>query len=112
MYTNIIHNDDICNYFLKNQQFIFNSLGNCRECRLHNRVERVCARQGISAEEAEKLISKKDRRRQEYYNFFTFAHWGEAANYDLCIDSSILGIEKTAELIIEFCRVSGKLPTD
>ena len=33
MYTNIIHNDDICNYFLKNQQFIFNSLGNCRECR-------------------------------------------------------------------------------
>ena len=36
MYTNIIHNDDICNYFLKNQQFIFNSLGNCRECRIHN----------------------------------------------------------------------------
>ena len=34
MYTNIIHNDDICNYFLKNQQFIFNSLGNCRECRI------------------------------------------------------------------------------
>ena len=33
MYTNIIHNDDICNYFLKNQQFIFNSLGNCREYR-------------------------------------------------------------------------------
>ena len=35
MYTNIIHNDDICNYFLKNQQFIFNSLGNCRECRMN-----------------------------------------------------------------------------
>ena len=33
MYTNITHNDDICNYFLKNQQFIFKSLGNCRECR-------------------------------------------------------------------------------
>ena len=37
MYTNIIHNDDICNYFLKNQQFIFNSLGNCRECRMEAR---------------------------------------------------------------------------
>ena len=37
MYTNIIHNDDICNYFLKNQQFIFNSLGNCRECRTHGK---------------------------------------------------------------------------
>ena len=38
MYTNIIHNDDICNYFLKNQQFIFNSLGNCRECRIHGKT--------------------------------------------------------------------------
>ena len=34
MYTNIIHNDDICNYSLKNKQIIFNSLGNCRECRM------------------------------------------------------------------------------
>ena len=39
MYTNIIHNDDICNYFLKNQQFIFNSLGNCRECRMKQDTE-------------------------------------------------------------------------
>ena len=38
MYTNIIHNDDICNYFLKNQQFIFNSLGNCRECRIYEMI--------------------------------------------------------------------------
>ena len=36
MYTNIIHNDDICNYSLKNKQIIFNSLGNCRECRVYN----------------------------------------------------------------------------
>ena len=35
MYTNIIHNDDICNYSLKNKQIIFNSLGNCRECRMN-----------------------------------------------------------------------------
>ena len=43
MYTNIIHNDDICNYFLKNQQFIFNSLGNCRECRTNGRKEKSIA---------------------------------------------------------------------
>lgn len=74
-----------------------------------NRIERVCQRQGITAEEAAKLIAKKDRRREEYYNFFTFAHWGVASNYDLCLDSSVLGTEKTAEFIIEFCRMSGKL---
>ena len=41
MYTNIIHNDDICNYFLKNKQFIFNSLGNCRECRIYIRTSKL-----------------------------------------------------------------------
>lgn len=76
---------------------------------LPDRVERVCSRLGIGAEEAKKLIAKKDRSREEYYNFFTFANWGVASNYDLCVDSSVLGIEKTAELIIGFCRYQGKI---
>ena len=48
MYTNIIHNDDICNYFLKNQQFIFNSLGNCRECRLNGVIHNPNKRLKVS----------------------------------------------------------------
>ena len=36
-------------------------------------------------------------------------NWGVAGNYDLCIDSSLLGIEKTAELIIQFGRETGLL---
>ena len=41
-----------------------------------------------------------DRRREEYYNYYTFGNWGQASTYDLCIDSSILGIKGTAEFII------------
>lgn len=76
---------------------------------LENRVARVSERLGISEDEAETLIERKDRGREEYYNYLTFGNWGVASNYDLCIDSSILGIEGTAEFVIEFARRRGLL---
>ena len=71
---------------------------------LEARIKRIMERQGLSESEAEDLIERKDRGRAEYYDFFTFSKWGVASNYDLCIDSSILGISGTAELIIEFAK--------
>ena len=73
------------------------------------RVRRVAQRMGISPEDAASLIRKKDRTRENYYNYYTFGHWGVASNYDLCVDSSVLGIDGTAEMIIDFCRRSGLL---
>ena len=74
---------------------------------LEDRVKRVCERTGMSAAEAEKYILKKEKSRSDYYNFFTFGNWGVASNYDLCVDSSMLGIEGTADLIIDFGRKAG-----
>lgn len=71
------------------------------------RTARICERHNLSAEKAESLIMQKDKSREEYYNYYTFGNWGVAANYDLCIDSSILGIEGTADFIIEFARKAG-----
>lgn len=69
----------------------------------------VVERDGIDPQTVENYIVKRDRDRAQYYNFYTFGHWGKAANYDMCVDSSLLGIEGTAELIIEFGRKSGKI---
>ena len=63
----------------------------------------------LDAEEAEKLMRRKDRTRETYYNYYTFGSWGKASNYNLCVDSSILGIDGTAELIIDFGRRCGKI---
>ena len=49
--------------------------------------------------EAIELARQKDRRRQEYYNYFTGRQWGVASNYDLCLDSSLLAPLENAELI-------------
>lgn len=74
---------------------------------LEARVKRVMERLDVDEDEAKTRIERQDRTRQTYYNFFTFGNWGAASDYDLCVDSSILGIEGTAELIIDFGRKAG-----
>ena len=73
------------------------------------RRDLVSERAKMSPEDAAKLIQKKDKSRESWYNFFTFGNWGVASNYDLCVDSSILGLEGTADFIIEFARRAGLL---
>ena len=73
------------------------------------RIQRLVKNEGLDPEEAEQLMRRKDRTRESYYNFYTFGSWGVASNYDLCIDSSILGIEGTADCIIDFGRRAGRI---
>ena len=71
------------------------------------RIRRLMENEHLSAEEAEKLMRRKDRTRETYYNYYTFGAWGQASNYHLCVDSSILGIDGTADFIIDFGRRAG-----
>ena len=73
------------------------------------RARRVSDRAGIPYDDALEMLEKRDKGREEYYNYYTFGDWGKASNYDLCVDSSILDIEGTAEFIIDFARKAGLL---
>lgn len=64
--------------------------------------------QPLSETEALELIHKTDEQRAEYYNFFTNKTWGAAASYDLCINTSVLGIQQTVELILQFINSKQK----
>lgn len=74
---------------------------------LEERVKRVMERAGLSEDDARNRIERQDKSRQAYYNFFSYGNWGAASDYDLCVDSSILGIQGTADLIVEFGRKAG-----
>lgn len=74
---------------------------------IEERTKRVMERAGLSEDDARTRIERQDRTRQTYYNFFTFGNWGAASDYDLCIDSSILGVEGTADYIIDLGRKAG-----
>ena len=59
------------------------------------RVEQIMNKQSLDEDAARAFIEKREDQRAEYYNYFTGKKWGHAASYDLCIDSSILGLVET-----------------
>ena len=66
---------------------------------LESRIARVAQRNGISEDEARERIRRTDKSRASYYNYYSSKDWGDARSYDLCIDSSLLGIEGTVALL-------------
>ncbi len=67
-----------------------------------DRVQRICEFEQCDRAAALKLIEHIDRQRADFYNFYSARQWGAAATYDLCINSSALGIEGTADFILDF----------
>ena len=67
-----------------------------------DRISRLCRMHDISEETAEAMIEKADKKRSEYYNYYSYKTWGAAATYHLCIDSSSLGVDGTVEFVKEF----------
>ena len=66
------------------------------------RVVQIMNKQHIDAETARKFIEQGEAKRAAYYNYYTGKKWGHSSSYDLCIDSSILGLMETEKLIAEF----------
>ena len=76
---------------------------------LGDRVRRITSRTGCTAAEAEAKIEAMDRQRARYYNYYTSRTWGEAASYDLTINTSRLGEEGTVDLVIDFINKRMKI---
>ncbi len=69
---------------------------------LEARIKRVSEILHLSPAEAEKFIETNDRERAAYVHSFTKQDWMDARLYDLCINTSILGFEKSATLVKSF----------
>ena len=71
---------------------------------MEQRVERLCERNACDTTTASKLIANGERQRSSYYQFYTGKRWGHSESYDLCINSSLLGLEETIGFISDFIR--------
>ncbi len=69
-----------------------------------DRVRFLTDRENITADEAKQLIEHFDALRSDYHNFYAETNWGDARAYDICINSSILGIEATAHHLTQLAR--------
>jgi len=83
--------------------YILHDRSDCLHVYLHGDMEerknRVVAEHRVLASEAEAHIRDRDRKRAKHYEHFTDQRWGMAQNYTICLDSSVLGIEKCVETI-------------
>ncbi len=66
------------------------------------RANHVAELHDITPEKAKDLIVKTDKRRANYYNYYTGQKWGKHENFDLSINSARLGIDATAEMLYSF----------
>ena len=51
---------------------------------------------------AERMMREKDTERKRYHNSFCEGKWGDSRNYDISVNSSVLGIDGTVEVLIDF----------
>lgn len=69
-----------------------------------NKVKRATKYYGLKENNALKQIKKINKEREKHYNFYTNRNWKDFNNYDLAINVDKLGVEKTAENIIEYLK--------
>ena len=83
--------------------FILDGKADCLKVFIHASVEkrakRIVEKYGESAEAPEKRLRDKDIRRAAYYHFYTDVEWGIAKNYDIALDSGVLGIDRCVDII-------------
>lgn len=87
-------------YILRDEPHVINIFITADEA---DRIRRIRERHPeLSDEQARTFMQRADHKRSSYYNYYSAHTWGQAATYDLCINSSQLGIEGTMRFIKSF----------
>ena len=72
---------------------------------MNDKIKRATTYYGIDNEEkAKKEIERIDKQRENHYKYYTGNEWKDFTNYDICINSDALGVEKSAELICKIIK--------
>lgn len=66
------------------------------------RIQRAIEVYGMSHSKAEENVLKVDKKRANYYNYHSDRKWGRSDNYDISLQTDIIGIENTAKMIINY----------
>ena len=70
-----------------------------------SKIQRAVTYYGVEKDKAEERIRKADKQRASYYNYYATATWGDVDNYDLVVDTGVLGVEGAVELIAKFLEL-------
>lgn len=79
---------------------------------IEERIQRVMQRLQCDEKKAATIVREGDERRAAYYEFYTGKTWGLGSSYDLCVNSSVLGIADTADILCQFIEAKFSKPCD
>ena len=68
------------------------------------KIARISKLYDLSPEKAKDKIKKVEKSRKTYYNYYSNKEWGELANYDLCINTTNMPIDKAVDVAINFIK--------
>ena len=69
---------------------------------MEDRIKRIQQLYNLSEGEAEDLITKTDKKRANFYNYYTGLKWNHLQNYDLCLNSAKFGVDGSIDAILAF----------
>ena len=94
----------------RNADYILKDRKDCLHAYIHAdkefRADRIVRLYGESEKSPEARLNEKDKRRRVNYHHYTGRTWGTAQNYDICLNSSTLGVETCADIIISLVQNS------
>ncbi|SEA04744.1 Cytidylate kinase [Pseudobutyrivibrio sp. ACV-2] len=65
------------------------------------KAERISRLYKLTILEAKAKMFRHDKKRKAYHNYYSKMKWGDSRGYDICINSSLMGVEETAELLYQ-----------
>lgn len=84
---------------LKDQVNVFNVYVSAAK---EDRIQRIMEKENLSKEEAKELLEKNDKARADFYFENTGKVWGDVNNYHMILDTTTLGIENCADIMIRY----------
>ena len=94
----------------RNADYILKDRPDCLHAFIHAnndfRAERIVQLYGESEKSPQTRLQEKDKRRRVNYHHYTGRNWGMSQNYDISLNSSVLGVEQCADIIVSLVRNS------
>ena len=75
---------------------------------MKDKIKRATKYYSMDEERAEKEIERIDKQRENHYKYYTGKEWKNFENYDICVNSDALGVEKTADMICQMIEEKEK----
>ena len=90
-------------YVLKDREDVFHAFIHAD---MDFRADRIVRLYGSSEKSPQARLQEKDKRRKVNYHHYTGRTWGAAENYDICLNTGVIEIEKCADIIVDLVNSS------